>query len=139
MLPITPKRGARWADIAGGSSLSGFPFDNEDEFDDEENVVCFFRRAEKDFNGEDSLEEEEEWGGGDGDDGTEVANDRSQIERRARPWATEARRPTVQMMVASRVSSSSCRREGSRYAARTKGNVVEAYDERDNGRKEAKE
>jgi len=48
------------------------------------------------------------------------------MESRARPWATEARRPTVQTMVASRVSSREARREGSRWAARTKGRLVDA-------------
>ncbi|GJC82036.1 hypothetical protein ColLi_04874 [Colletotrichum liriopes] len=34
--------------------------------------------------------------------GRDVAKERSQMERRARPWAIEARRPTVQIMAASR-------------------------------------
>jgi hypothetical protein len=58
---------------------------------------------------------------------------------RALPWATEARRPTVQMIVASRWSSRSATEAGSRQAARTKGRVVEAYDESDSGRKTEKE
>jgi hypothetical protein len=50
------------------------------------------------------------------------------MDSRARPWATEARRPTVHTMAASRASSRSVRlaREGLRWAARTKGRVVDA-------------
>lgn len=61
-------------------------------------------------------------------DGFEVeeAKERSQIPSRARPCAVLARRPTVQIMEASRASSSSVRREGSRWAARRKGSVVVA-------------
>ena len=53
-------------------------------------------------------------------------NERSHIESSARPCATEARRPTVHIMAASRVSSSSIRSIGFRCAASTKGRVVEA-------------
>jgi hypothetical protein len=65
--------------------------------------------------------------------------DRSQIESRARPWATDARRPTVQMIAASRISSSSTRSAGLRCAASTKGSVVDAYDDRERSRKAGKE
>jgi hypothetical protein len=58
-------------------------------------------------------------------------NDRSHIERRALPCATDARRPTVHIIAASRVSSSSMRSIGFRCAARTNGRVVEAYEERE--------
>lgn len=63
----------------------------------------------------------------------------SQIDSSARPCATEARRPTAQMMEASSASSSSATRSGSRCARSTNGSVVLAYEERDKGRKEAKE
>ena len=38
-------------------------------------------------------------------EGTEERNERSQMESKARPWATEARRPTVHIIAASIESS----------------------------------
>jgi hypothetical protein len=73
------------------------------------------------------------------DAGMAELNARSQIERSARPWATEARRPTVQMMEASRASSRAGRFCGRRCAARRKGRVVEAWEERERCRKVEKE
>src|SRR4051812_26892585 len=58
--------------------------------------------------------------------GSAELNDRSHIERRARPCATEVRRPTVHIMAASRVSSSFNRSPGHLCAASTNGRVVEA-------------
>lgn len=74
-----------------------------------------------------------------GDSGTASLNARSQILNSARPWATEARRPTVHMIAASNASSSSRRREGRRWPARTKGRVAEAWEERERVRKVGKE
>jgi len=53
-------------------------------------------------------------------------NDLSQIDNRARPCATEARRPTVHMMAASWASSRYKRSIGFLWAASTNGRVVEA-------------
>lgn len=51
--------------------------------------------------------------------GSDADRERSQMESSARPCATEARRPTVQTIVASRVSSSRASWVGFRWAART--------------------
>jgi hypothetical protein len=77
--------------------------------------------------------------GSESDAGMAELNARSQIESSARPWATEARRPTVQMIEASRASSRARRSCGRRCAARTNGRVVEAWEESERCRKVAKE
>jgi hypothetical protein len=115
---IAPNRGPRWAETAGRSF---------DDADDEER-----KRPENSFSTSDVVVVQ-------GLAGRAVLKDRSHIESRARPWATDARRPTVQMMAASRASSRSTRSVGLRWAARTKGSVVEAYDDRDNSKKAGKE
>jgi hypothetical protein len=61
------------------------------------------------------------------------------MDNRARPWATEARRPTVHIIAASRVSSRIRRSSGLRWAASTKGRVAEAWEERERVRKVGKE
>jgi hypothetical protein len=63
---------------------------------------------------------------GDAPSGNAELNERSQIESRARPCATDARLPTVHIIEASSVSSNSRRSRGLRWAARTNGRVAEA-------------
>ena len=70
-------------------------------------------KAENGFNTAAAASAEAEEGGKDAE------RDRSQMESSAHPWATEALRPTVQTMVASRVSSRRASWVGSRWAART--------------------
>lgn len=107
---MTPKRGARWAEAGGRESVCAFAERSKAE--------KFF----KTFNvsAEASV-----------DGGIAEKNARSQIDNSARPWATEARRPTVHMMAASSASSRSRRRSGLRCPARTKGRVAEAWEERE--------
>ena len=103
---MTPNKGAKCADTGGGS-----PHPAETEAEDEPDALSSA------LNGLSVFAASAE---------TELVNERSQIERRARPCAMEARRPTVQMMAASSASSSSATAAGSRCAARTKGRVVDA-------------
>lgn len=89
---MAPKRGARCADARGRS----FEVDVEDERRRHEKV---FRSATAE---------------GDAEGGRAELKARSHMERRALPWATEARLPTVHIMEASRVSSNSRRSRGFR-------------------------
>lgn len=100
---IAPKSGARCADTGGSAELPD-PTDTEEVFIRATNGL----RASAA-----SL-------------GAEDAKERSQMESSARPWAVEARLPTVQTMAASSRSSSSVTDAGERCDARTKGRVVEA-------------
>jgi len=124
---MAPNSGARCADTAGGSSSSlvPAPVDSDEAEEEEEHLSRAANGLSASLAGA----------------GSAKASDRSQMERRARPCATDARRPTVQMMAASRASSSARRVEvqGSRCPARTKGRVVEAYEEMERGRKAPKE
>lgn len=93
MRAMTPKRGARCAEAGGRSSVLAFA--------ERSRAEKFF----KTFNVP-SLALV--------DVGIAELNARSQIDNSARPWATDARRPTVHMIAASRASSSSRSRSGLR-------------------------
>ncbi len=64
---------------------------------------------------------------------------RSQTARRARPWATEARRETVHGVLASKSLSRISSLAGSRYAANTYGRAVEDTEDRDSWRNARKD
>lgn len=117
---MAPKRGGRWAEMGGGSShplLPLFPPPPGPPDDDDGFVVVVVEEdlssAEKGFKIPLALSADAEPAG------NEAASDRSQMESSARPWATLARRPTVQTMVESSVSSRTASWEGSRWEART--------------------
>lgn len=121
---MAPNRGGRWAETGGGSFHPLLlPVDVDvDELtllEDEVGAAApaDLSKAENGFKiaaaAAAAPAEAEEEGGSDAE------RERSQMESSARPWATEARRPTVQTMVASRVSSREASRAGSRWAART--------------------
>lgn len=108
---MAPKRGGKCAETGGGSFHPLLPapvFAAEEEEDDD----CL-SKAENGFNIVAAFSAAAE------SEGNEAARDRSQIESSALPCATEARRPTVQTMVESRVSSNHESWEGSRWAERT--------------------
>jgi hypothetical protein len=71
--------------------------------------------------------------------GKALAKDRSQIDSNALPCATDALRPTVHIMAASKLSSRSIKSAGFLYAASTNGKVVEAYELREKSRNTGKE
>lgn len=79
---MAPNSGPRWADTEGISSTPAGMVDCVDR----KMVIKEIRTS--------TAASEDLWL-------TAVRNERSQIESKARPWATEARRPTIHMIDAS--------------------------------------
>lgn len=114
---MAPKRGGRWAETGGGSfhPLLLLPPPGVDGLLllADGGAPADLSKAEKGLRTAAAASAEAD------EDGSDEDSERSQMESSARPWATDARRPTVQTMVASRVSSSRASWAGSRWAART--------------------